>query len=151
PEFPKLAGQYAKYIVKQVQDYQKDLRTNETMVGMAMTVTEKWDLEDIAAYFAAQPVMQGAPVTSALAEKGRELYNAKYTCNRCHGENGKGKGDKMALFPRIGGQHKDYLVATMKDFRTGARKNDMTGLMAPLAKGLKDEEIEAIAEYLSGQ
>lgn len=148
--FPKLAGQYAKYIIKQVQDYQKELRTDETMVGMAMTVENNVDLEDIAAFYASQQVMQGEPVTGELAQKGKAIYTGAYGCDSCHGENGKGKGPTVALFPVIGGQHKDYLVKTLTDFRSGERKTDMTGMMAPLAKKMTDEEIEAVSEYLSG-
>lgn len=54
------------------------------------------------------------------------------------------------MFPVIGGQHKDYLVKQLTDFNTGTRKNDPAGMMGTLAQLMTSEEIEAVAEYLSG-
>ncbi|MEW5756335.1 MAG: c-type cytochrome [Pseudomonadota bacterium] len=147
PTFPKLAGQKAQYIVKQIADFQKGGRTDETMAGMAMGLTEKQDVLDIAAFYASQPVMKGSAEgadAKALA-KGKEIY-LEFKCNTCHGDDGKGKG---SLFPVIGGQHKDYLAKTLTDLKTDVRKNDTTMMMAPLAKKLNAKQIEAVAEYLS--
>ena len=148
PMFPKLAGQSARYIVKQIFDFQGGTRTEETMAGMAMMVENRADAQDIAAYFAKQKRMTGVPAEGdaiKLADKGKALYT-KLTCITCHGESGEGKA---SLFPVIGGQHKDYLVKQLQDLRSGERKNDKTNLMAPLAKKMSDDQIEAVAEYMS--
>ena len=152
--FPRLAGQYAGYIRKQVIDYQARTRKDDTMEGMADTVTEKQDLEDIAAYFASQKPMRGDTSTSSFP--GKYLYingNAAtnlYGCINCHGENGKGKSPNNSVFPVIGGQHKDYLVKQMNDFRSGSRSNDPAGMMGDIAEKMTDVEIEAVSEYLAG-
>ena len=152
--FPRLAGQYAGYIKKQIVDYQKELRKDDTMSGMAATVTEKQDLEDIAAYFASQKVMQGEK--TGEANLGKNIYlngnsvTGLYGCVHCHGEDGKGKSPNNSVFPVVGGQHKDYLVKQLNDFRSGTRSNDPAGMMGDIAKIMTNEEIDAVAEYLSG-
>ncbi|MEW6312822.1 MAG: c-type cytochrome [Pseudomonadota bacterium] len=153
PNFPRLAGQYANYIQKQIRDFQAERRSDPTMSGMAATVTERQDLLDISAYFASQKKMKGDGSKNAAGEK---LYNEGnaatgiYGCVNCHGEAGKGKAPNNALFPVIGGQHKDYLVKQLTDFKKGDRKNDPAGMMGNIAKLMTDAEIEAVATYLSG-
>jgi cytochrome c553 len=155
--FPNLAGQFAGYIFKQVQDFQLGNRNNDTMSAMAATVTSRQDLKDIAEYFASQKRMKGKPSGSKIAKQGEKLFNngnkklGTYgACVRCHGKNGKGKGPKNSLFPVIGGQQKAYIVKQLQDLKAGTRTNDPAGMMAMVAKGLNDKEIEAVADYLSG-
>jgi cytochrome c553 len=155
--FPNLAGQYAGYIYKQVLDFQLGNRNNDTMSAMAATVTNKKDLEDIAAYFSSRKPMKGKPGNASLAKKGEKLFkngNKKLgnyaACIRCHGVNGKGKSKTNSLFPVIGGQQKAYLIKQLTDFKAGTRTNDPAGMMAMVAKGLDDKEIKAVAEYVSG-
>ena len=154
PSFPRLAGQYAGYIRKQVADFQARVRKDDTMEGMADTVTEKQDLEDIAAYFASQKTMRGDATTSSFP--GKYLYmngntaTNLYGCINCHGENGKGKSPNNSVFPVIGGQHKDYLVKQLNEFRSGTRSNDPAGMMGDIAEKMTDVEIDAVAEYLAG-
>jgi len=157
-DFPRLASQYANYIVKQIMDFQKGLRTNnETMAGMAATVASVEDAKDIAAYFsqqkmAAKPI---EPVKSDLADRGKKIFfegnpeSGLYACINCHGQNGKGKSATVSVFPVIGGQHRDYIMKELKDFREGRRSNDPAGMMSDIAKKLTDKEIEELANYLS--
>ncbi len=155
--FPNLAGQFAGYIFKQVQDFQLGNRNDDTMGAMAATVTSREDLKDISAYFAALKPMKGRASNSKAAKSGARLFkngNKKLgsygACVRCHGEKGKGKGKNNSLFPIIGGQQKAYLVKQLKDFKSGKRANDPAGMMAMVAKGLSNKEIEAVAEYAAG-
>ncbi len=154
PSFPKLAGQYADYISKQVVDYQKGVRQDPTMTGMAAAVASEQDLHDIAAYFASQKQMKGS---GASNEAGRKLYvegdmaRGIYGCVNCHGEQGKGKAADNPLFPVIGGQHKDYLVKQLNDLKGRARSNDPAGMMADIARNMTDADIAATAEYLASQ
>lgn len=155
--YPNLAGQYAGYIFKQVQDFQLGNRKNDTMSAMAATVTSRQDIKDIADYFASQKQMKGKPSGNKIAKEGEKLYhhgNKKLgtygACIRCHGKNGKGKSKTISLFPVIGGQQKAYLIKQLKDLRAGTRTNDPAGMMGMVAKGLSDHEIEAVADYLSG-
>jgi len=159
-EFPRLAGQYAGYIVKQIKDFKSGLRANnDTMAGMAATVESVQDMKDIASYFAQQK-MVGDPLHKAnkkLADKGEEIFTKGrpekdlYACINCHGERGKGKAGSISTFPVIGGQHKDYIIKELKDLQSGLRANDPAGMMADIAKKLSPEEVEAVAEYLSLQ
>lgn len=156
---PRLAGQYAGYIAKQVRDFQKGHRANnDTMAGMAAMVASDQDAKDIGAYFSQQK-MKGAltkPAKESLAA-GEKLYregNAKsgvYGCINCHGESGKGKAANVAAFPVIGGQHRDYLIKQLKEFRQGVRANDPAGMMSAVARNMTDKEIEAVADYLSSR
>jgi len=156
--FPRLAGQYAGYIVKQVRDFQSGHRANnETMAGMAAMVASVQDAKDIGTYFSEQK-MADKPLTTpnkALLAKGEELYrdgNPKtglYGCINCHGAHGKGKSPDISVFPVIGGQHRDYLVKQLKDLKDGQRANDPAGMMQAIAQKMTDDEIQAVAEYLS--
>jgi cytochrome c553 len=157
--FPRLAGQYASYIAKEVEDFKSGLRANnETMAGMAATVESEQDALDIGSYFASQKMTSKplSDVDKKLAEKGEKIfYNGiidknVYGCVNCHGERGKGKAPNIPQFPVIGGQHRDYLVRQLTDFRDGARANDPAGMMQGIAKGLSNDEIKALANYLSG-
>lgn len=70
-------------------------------------------------------------------------------CIDCHGENGKGRLDENAVYPVIGGQTKDYIAKQLADLRSGYRHNDPDGMMQNIAKRLTDDEIKALADYVS--
>ena len=154
PIFPKLAGQWADYTQKQVRDFQSLSRINETMNEIALNVVNYDDLFDIAAYFASQKMMVGTPTQN---EAGRKLYyegdaaKGVFRCVKCHGENGKGEPLNNNLFPVIGGQHKEYLVKQLKEFKSNFRENDHSGMMPRITSNMTEAEMEAVAEYLSGQ
>ena len=159
-DFPRLAGQYEAYIVKQVRDFQSGRRANnDTMAGMAATVASVQDAKDIGAYFSRQKMAKDplVPVDKKLAAKGKVLFEkgnpltGVYGCINCHGVRGKGKAKNISVFPRIGGQHRDYLIKQLKDFRTGRRANDPAGMMAAIARKLSDDDIKNVANYLSAQ
>jgi cytochrome c553 len=149
PKIPKLAGQLASYIVSETTKFQTGIRNDPMMSGMSNVVKNPQDLEDIAAYFAAQPVMTGRPVSSSLFSVGEELFtNAR--CNFCHGEGGK----RFAPFidptvPIIGGQHKPYIIKALNDIKDNKRPGDVYDMMIKLLAPLTDKQIEALAEYLS--
>lgn len=146
PNYPRLAGQYAYEIQRQIRNFQQGNRRDPKMTEVAMKLTDRRDLLDIAAYFASQKQMSGTPMKH---EAGEKLYRDK-GCLNCHGEIGKGKPSYNSLFPVIGGQHKEYLVKQMKDFKTGARDTDISGTMGELTNKMTDAEIEAVSAYLSG-
>ena len=145
PNIPKLAGQYADYIQRQIYNFQEGTRKDPNMTQISVTLTNRRNLADIAAYFASQNQMTGTP---AKNETGKKLYLEK-GCLNCHGEIGKGNRSYNAIFPVIGGQHKEYIVKQLKDFKTGARATDISEIMSLLALQMTDTEIEAVADYLS--
>jgi len=146
---PKLSGQLEDYIVLAVIEFQQGIRNDPTMSNLASVVQNEKDLEDIAAYFASQPRMQGKSKDNNTTSKGEELFTSE-RCNYCHGDGGK----RYAPFqenipPVIGGQHKSYLIKAMNDIKAGKRPGDIYELMPKLLGELTEEQIEAIAEYLS--
>lgn len=152
-KFPKLAGQYAEYIVKQIRDFRSGARNHDAMSIMARSVDDR-DLADIAAYFASQKSMSGeTPVPNAV---GRELFvngdpaRRLPACAGCHGEVGKGALAGAIATPVIGGQHWRYLQKQLTDWRSGERTNSTGAVMTSIAKSLTDAEIEALAAYISG-
>lgn len=153
PLIPKLAGQYGKYIAKQVRNYQANIRTHQIMGAVAASVTDDV-LADISAYFASQPMMKGdAPSSNQIGknlfEKG-DLSRMMVPCNNCHGATGKGQNPGNSTFPVIGGQHKDYLRGQILSFRKGERNNSPGGVMNIIVQKLTDAEVDALAEYISG-
>ena len=155
PLIPKLAGQYANYIYKQVRNYQAGVRTHQIMNAMAGTLNTDDDIADVAAYFASQRKMKGSGTTENLVGKKIFLYgdlsNERLACINCHGLAGKGLEPRISMFPVIGGQHKAYIVKQLREFREGYRTNSPNNIMNRIASSLSDEQIEALAEYISVQ
>ncbi|MEQ1526713.1 MAG: c-type cytochrome [Gallionella sp.] len=147
-DYPKLAGQFASYIQKQIRDFKAGVRKDPVMSEMAASVTEEQDLLDISAYFASQNQMMAAKRVTNKNGKARFL-EAGNSCVNCHGEEGKGKSPKDA--PVIGGQHREYIVKQLKAFRSGERTNDSSGMMAIVASGMEDDQMEEVAIYISGR
>ena len=87
------------------------------------------------------------PMSNAIAADGEELYNTK-TCFSCHGKDAN--TPILPIYPKIAGQSRDYLVAQMKDIKSGARSNGQSAAMKGVMHLVSDDEIEAIADYLAG-
>jgi len=152
PTWPKLASQRPEYIVKQLTDFKSGERTNVQMSPQAKLIDVN-DFQDIAAYFSSQQQKPGT-ADPALAEQGKRIFRGGNAatgvaaCTGCHGPTGTGVG--AAKFPRIAGQHAQYLDATLKGFRAGTRSNDPNGMMQGIASRMSDEEIAAVSQYLQG-
>ncbi|MDC0221420.1 cytochrome c4 [Gammaproteobacteria bacterium] len=149
---PKLAGQNAGYLVKQLKDYKSGARVNPTMTAMVAALTDQ-DVLDIAAWYSSQQVsLLGAdPETLELGET---LYRAGIkdlsvaACSACHSPTGNGNGP--AGFPSLSGQHSEYTLLQLKAFRAGERQNDSSAMMRSVVERLTDKELEALASYVSG-
>ena len=152
PTFPKLAGQHAAYLAKQLAEYKNGERQNATMNGMAAALSEQ-DIADLAAFYSSQQVTLGKAAEDKV-EAGEAVYRAGNTatgvsaCAACHGPTGS--GNPMANFPSLSGQHADYTVLQLKAFRAGERANDAGSMMRGVAKKMTDAEIEAVAQYIQG-
>ena len=151
PLWPKLAGQHPKYIKKQLHDFKAGKRKDGTMAPMAAPLTDQ-DIEDLAAYFSSQARTIGEAAKDKVAQ-GEKLYragssNGAPACSGCHGPAGGGNG--AANFPGLSGQSAAYVAKQLKDFRSGARNNDMNGMMAGVAAKLTDAEIDAVSQYIQG-
>lgn len=151
--FPKLAGQHAGYTAKQLADFkQGETRSDPVMAGQVASLSEQ-DMADLGAYYAEQSVSLGQ-ADEELVELGEKIYRGGNSergvsaCIACHGPTGK--GNPAANFPLLSGQHTDYLVKALEDFRDGKRSNDMNGMMRDIASNMNDREIKAVASYISG-
>ncbi|MDP5210827.1 cytochrome c [Microbulbifer sp. 2205BS26-8] len=164
PAFPKIAGLGEKYLFKQLMDIQEGKRNVPQMIGQLDNFNEQ-DLQDIAAYFAAQPMQltgsEAIAVTLNNGESvdglifGRKLYRAGNTetgvpgCMGCHSPSGQ--GNAPAGYPRLSGQYPEYIEAQLKAFRVGTRTNDGdTRTMRTVASQMSDAEITAVANYIAG-
>jgi cytochrome c553 len=154
PNYPKLAGQHAGYIVKQLQNFKSGNRQNAIMQGQVANLSQK-DMEDIAAYYASQSIKVGAATDEAKRVMGERIYRGGIdskgvaACMGCHGPTGK--GNPPVNYPLLGGQNADYITVSMKDYRSGARGSDDAGkIMRSVAKRMSDDEINAVAHYISG-
>ncbi len=91
-------------------------------------------------------LLAALPPHAAAAPDGAALYKAK-TCTACHGKDGK--SPVMANYPKIAGQNKAYIIQQMKDIKSGARSNGNSAAMKGIMHLVSDEEIEALADYVS--
>lgn len=149
---PKIAGQNARYMIKQLQDFKSGARPGPIMTAMVINLSDE-DIEDLAAYYAAQtPTLLGAdPDSVELAESLYRSGNSELqvtACSACHSPTGT--GNAPAGFPALGGQHPEYTLQQLKDFRAGVRANDSDGMMRLVTERLTDPELEALASYLAG-
>lgn len=153
PANPKLAGQGERYLLKQLQDIQSGAREIALMAGQLDGMSGQ-DLKDIAAYYASQEQTAGA-ADESLVKLGREIYrNGNHergiaACMGCHGP--AGDGNEPALFPRLAGQHADYIADQLRHFAEGSRQNDgESRAMRGIAERMNENEIKAVASYVEG-
>ncbi|MDR2000770.1 MAG: cytochrome c4 [Zoogloeaceae bacterium] len=159
PAYPKLAGQHADYLYKQMKDFhlpsdgKQPARANAIMNGMIAPFNDE-QKRDFAAWFASQKQQKGeAPKSSDTLALGQKLFLAGNmekgvpACAGCHGPAGAGI---PAEYPRIGGQFADYIEAQLKAFRDESRANDSNKMMRTIALKMTDAEIKAVSEYISG-
>lgn len=153
PVWPKLAGQHAGYIAKQLADFKAgENRSEPLMMGQVMSLSPQ-DMADLGAFFAKQKPSQGSAdkTLAAIGEKiyrGGDKIHGVAACIACHGPNGS--GNPAAKFPLVSGQHAAYTTKALKDFRSGARKNDPGKMMQNVTARMTDAEIEAVASYMQG-
>lgn len=153
PAWPKLAGQHADYLAKQLADFKAGKNRSEALMVAQVANLSKQDMDDLGAYFAKQTGSQGG-ASKELAAAGAKLYrggNKKKgvaACIACHGPTGA--GNPAANFPKLNGQHAAYVEKAMKDFRSGKRTNDANKMMQNIAEKMSDKEIKAVASYISG-
>ena len=153
PNFPKLAGQGQRYLLKQLHEIKDGRRVVLEMTGLLTNLNEQ-DLADIAAYYANQKGSVGAADEKLVARgealfRGGKLNEGMPACTGCHSPNGI--GNAAAGFPHLGGQHADYIKKQLTAFREGERTNDGdTMVMRSIAAKLSNKDIEALSQYIQG-
>lgn len=147
--YPKLAGQSANYLAKQLANFKSGARVDPIMAGMVAGLSAT-DMNDLAAYYAVQTSTPGTGETSEVGHKlyfGGDAKKGITACVACHGV--KGKGMAQAAFPAIAGQNADYLKKQIVTFRDGSRANDNNKIMRNIAIKLSDSDIDAVVKYMS--
>ncbi len=138
---PRLGGQHPDYVVTAIKAYQSGERSHPTMHANAGGLTEQ-DMQDIAAYVSRfKTSSESNPIRgNPIAGKAKTT-----TCAACHGLDGNGN---IPLYPRLAGQHEDYLLKALHDYKSGARKNVvMKGIAAPLS----EQDMADLAAYFASQ
>ena len=141
--YPNLASQTKEYIYRQIKAFKEGQRSNQQMSPMVGILNDE-DMRNLADFYNFQsPARKPSNVNAEQVTLGKKLAE-DLQCASCHQPGYKGLNE----FPRLARQKQPYLVKQLKDFRGGTRTND-NGVMAPTAKNLTDEQIEALAHYLS--
>jgi len=152
PQWPSLAGLGADYIVEQLQNFKDGKRKNPVMYPMALPLSPE-DMADIAAYFDSQAAT-GSESDPSHRQAGEKLFRGGDkergipACMACHGLTGR--GNELAKFPELRGQHSEYIVAQLNDYASGARPPGPGEVMGTVAKRLSPEDIRSIASYVQG-
>lgn len=147
---PKLAQQHPEYLIKQLKEYKSGKRQNAVMAGFAAGLSED-DKRDISYWLASQRATTGFARDKDKVMLGERIYRGGIAdrniaaCAGCHSPNGAGI---PAQYPRLAGQHAEYTVDQMKQFRSGARQNSTQ--MTQIAQYMTDREIEAVADFIAG-
>ncbi|MDH5516975.1 MAG: cytochrome c4 [Gammaproteobacteria bacterium] len=151
--FPKLAGQHAGYLAKQLADFKTAThRSDPTMLGMVAALSEK-DMHDLAAFYAVQTGKPGM-ADEKQVELGKAIYQGGNlssgvpACMGCHSPSGA--GNPGAKFPSLKGQHAKYTAKQLRDFRDSKRKNDAGKMMRNVAARMTNDEIEAVSQFIAG-
>ena len=155
PMWPKLAGQHTAYLERQLGLIKAGNRTVPEMAGIVMALSEQ-DMADVAAYFSSQITSTGI-TDKSLRSVGEQLYRAGNSetdipaCMSCHGP--AGKGNPLAGYPSIAGQHSIYSEKMLNGFRSGTTwgaDDANSKIMTDVTKRMTDAEIKAVASYIQG-
>ncbi|RTL40869.1 MAG: cytochrome c4 [Burkholderiales bacterium] len=150
PANPILQGQHPEYLYKQLTEFKAGKRKNAIMSGMAAALSEE-DMRNVAAFYASKVAKPGFAKSKDLVPLGEKIWRGGIAernvpaCAACHGPTGAGIPSQ---YPRLAGQHGDYVEAQMNAFRTGARAN--APMMMTIAAKLNDKEIKAVSDYAAG-
>ena len=150
PVFPRLAGQTSAYVVLQLDAFRNHVRGDPNaqayMWGMASQLSDG-TIKALGDYYASQDPAHEKGGDPALLAEGQKIYTQGIksqdvpACASCHGPAAAGQG----AFPRLAGQHVDYLVAQLQGFKSGVRAN--APIMAGVVRSMSAEQLKAAAQY----
>jgi cytochrome c553 len=147
---PIIAGQHPDYLVKQLAEFKAGRRKSPIMQPIAGALSDA-DMRDVAAFYGSKQAKPGFAKNKEMASLGETIWRAGIAdktvpaCSGCHGPNGAGI---PAQYPRLGGQHAEYVEGQLVAFRSAVRQNNL--VMSDIAAKLNDREIKALADYASG-
>ena len=152
--FPTLAGQMPLYVVAQLKDFRGQVRAETDVQAYMWGVSALLDdetIQGLADYYASQSPSPGKAGNSKLVELGRKIFaegvpaRGVRACATCHGDNAEG----ASVFPRLAGQHADYVFRQLKAFGTRLRPHGV--LMKNETAHMSDPEMRAVAEYVQSR
>ena len=155
PNWPKLAGQHASYLERQLGLIKDGSRPVPEMAGFVVSLSDQ-DMADIAAYFSTQTISAGLTDESMRAV-GEAIYRAGNSatdvpaCMSCHGP--AGEGNPLSGYPALAGQHSVYSEKMLKGFRSGqlwGEDDSSSKIMTGVTNRLTDAEITAVSSYIQG-
>ena len=156
PTFPKLAGQHASYLHKELQNFKvqpgatQPTRYNPIMNGFAAALSDQ-DMANVSAYYAGQAAKPATAKSKDTVELGQKIWRGGIAeknvpaCASCHGPTGAGI---PVQYPRLAGQWGEYNEAQLTAFKGGVRKNNAA--MTTIASRLSEAEIKAVSDYAAG-
>ena len=153
PNWPNLAGQGERYLLKQLVEIKEGVRVVPEMTAIVANMSEQ-DLADAAAYYATQTPAVGAADPELVARgeaiyRGGDIATGLPACTGCHSPTGQ--GNDPAAYPQLAGQHATYTAKQLTDFREGNRVNDGDAMiMRTVASRLSNKDIEAVESYIQG-
>jgi cbb3-type cytochrome c oxidase subunit III len=153
---PKLSGQHADYLYKQLSNFKVKTgakeaeRANAIMAGFAAQLSDA-DMRNVSAYYESQKLKPSSAKDKDLSDLGQKIYRGGIAeknvpaCAGCHGAAGAGI---PAQYARVGGQWAEYTESQLVAFRAGTRKN--SAQMMTISARLSDREIKAVSDYIAG-
>jgi cytochrome c553 len=153
PKYPRLAGQSANYLAAQLHAFKTQTRGDPDAIGYMWGMAANLDdpvIDALAAYYAAQSPRTGRASAAATMSRGKEIFTQGIesasvpACATCHGPDAHGLAD----FPRLAGQHAQYILKQLKSFHSNLRD---VAVMHGVAQGLKTTEMQAVAAFLQAQ
>jgi cytochrome c553 len=154
PVYPRLAGQTPLYIAAQLRDFRAQTRAESDWQAYMWGVSALLDdatITGLASYYAQQRPAPGKAGDPKLIEAGRKIFQEGIAargvraCASCHGDNAEG----ASVFPRLAGQHAEYVIRQLKVFRTRLRPHGV--IMADETRNLSDPEMRAVAQYVQSR
>jgi len=153
PAFPRLAGQKTEYLESQLKAFRDRTRADPMAQAYMWGMTSQLDdgtIKKLSAYYSAQKPVSGKTVNAKLAQKGKAIYDAGIpgakvqACIACHGKDAEGN----LAFPRLAGQHAEYLVKQLVLFKSSLREGGSAPIMHNISIGMSFEQMEAVSAYL---
>lgn len=147
--YPKLAGQHATVLIKQIADIRAQVRDNPSMHGFVKELRDPRDIANVAAYIESLCIPPGngrytLPDAAEQIARGRQMFARE--CADCH--QASGQGNKEKRYPVVAGQHYRYLLRQMQDIRDGYRQNGDPDMVKTIAK-YKNDQLQSMAAFLA--
>ena len=150
PMFPRLAGQHAGYLVRQLESFKDETRGDPYAIaymwGMASGLSDG-TIDALAQYYAGRQTGPGKSHDPAAIARGRDIFEHGIpsegvpACAACHGEEALGSD----AYPRLAGQHAEYVLKQLASFQSNMRN---MAVMHGVAQNLRMPEMQAVADYL---